>query len=89
MAIEDAFTLAKCLEQTPEDLLSGTERYLMRRRGRTAKVQLQARRNMKLYHVRNPLIQFGRHQYLNFLSTSQPEHFNKSLAWLYDYKVKI
>ncbi|MDX1693401.1 MAG: FAD-dependent monooxygenase [Ketobacteraceae bacterium] len=89
MAIEDAYALAACLEQHPDDLLKGTELYMVRRRDRTAKVQLQARRNMKLYHVRNPMVQFCRHQYLSFLGKSNPEHFNKSLAWLYEYRVKI
>lgn len=89
MAIEDAYVLSGCLEQHPEDLTDGINLYLIRRRDRTTKVQLQARRNMKLYHIRNPLVQFGRHQYLNLLGTSNPEYFNKNLAWLYDYHVKI
>jgi salicylate hydroxylase len=89
MAIEDAYVLTRCLEQAPDDLIKATDRYLLRRRDRTAKVQHQARRNMTLYHVRNPLIQLCRHQYLSFLGKSNPEHFNKSLAWLYDHRAKI
>lgn len=89
MAIEDAYVLSGCLEKHPDNLDEGVNLYLIRRRDRTAKVQSQARKNMKIYHIRNPLIQFCRHQYLNLLGTSNPEYFNHNLAWLYDYQVKV
>ena len=87
MAIEDAYQLASCFKefsQQPEQLKNV---YTNARAQRTAKVQLQARKNMQIYHIRNPLIQFPRDQYLAWRGRRDPEFFNKKLAWLYDYRV--
>jgi salicylate hydroxylase len=54
MAIEDAAALASCLAGVTEEPDAALRRYEGLRRGRTARVQRQARNNGVVYHLRGP-----------------------------------
>jgi len=51
MAIEDAAVLASCLAQTPDDAPAALRTYEDKRRKRTARTQIAARRNGTIYHM--------------------------------------
>jgi salicylate hydroxylase len=55
LAIEDAVTLAACIEAWPGDPPAAFRRYEGLRRPRVARVQRLSRRYGWLYHVRGPL----------------------------------
>lgn len=85
MALEDAFVLATCFTRHADASAEAIKQFVSLRQARATRVQLEARKNMKIYHMRNPLIQFARDQYLFFLSNTRPEYFNRRLQWLYSY----
>jgi salicylate hydroxylase len=82
MAIEDAMTLARILRETPDEIAKGFRKYERLRRHRTARVQREARRNDKIYHMSGPMA-FARNQVMGFSSGTRMMDRYK---WLYGYK---
>ena len=85
MGIEDAQALVHCLDSVPADEVGGM--FFQLRGKRTARVQLTARKNMKVFHERNNLIRFVRDRVLSTMSLIYPEFMNRKLRWLYDYRL--
>jgi salicylate hydroxylase len=82
MAIEDAMTLARVLREAPDNLAKGFRKYERLRRHRTARVQREARRNDRTYHMAGPMA-FFRNQVLGLVSGSKMiDRYN----WLYGHK---
>jgi salicylate hydroxylase len=79
LAIEDAVTLAASLKACGGDALVAFPRYQSLRVDRAARVQAQAARFGRLYHLRGPAA-FAR----NFLlGRRRPESLLRSFDWLY------
>jgi salicylate hydroxylase len=79
LAIEDAITLAASLEASGGDPVSAFPRYQSLRMDRAARVQAQAARFGRIYHLRGPAA-FAR----NFLlGRRSPESLLQSFDWLY------
>ena len=89
MAIEDARVLANAFSAHRNDIDKAIDVYIEHRKPRTTKVQLEARKNMKLYHFRNTFMQIGRDRYLKFRGEMNPEFFNRRLSWLFDYQTPL
>jgi salicylate hydroxylase len=53
MAMEDAYVVAECLGETPDDPAAAFSRYEARRGARTARMQGAAARNSHLFHLSN------------------------------------
>jgi salicylate hydroxylase len=51
MAVEDAAVLAQCFAKTPDDAPAALRNYEDKRRARTRRTQIAARRNGVLYHI--------------------------------------
>jgi 2-polyprenyl-6-methoxyphenol hydroxylase-like FAD-dependent oxidoreductase len=82
LAIEDAVTLAASLKACNGDPLHAFPRYEALRRDRACRVQRQAARNGRLYHLRGPLA-LAR----NFvLRQRRPEALLENFDWLYGGK---
>lgn len=79
LGIEDALALAESLEQYAGDPLLAFPRYEGRRRHRAARVQRQAARYGRIYHLRWPLASAR-----NFvLARERPDQLLASFDWLY------
>ncbi|MGH6825029.1 FAD-dependent monooxygenase [Methyloceanibacter sp.] len=79
LAIEDAVVLAASLKAAGGDALAAFPRYQSLRMERAARVQAQAARFGRIYHLRGPLA-FAR----NFLlGRRRPESLLQSFDWLY------
>jgi 3-hydroxybenzoate 6-monooxygenase len=79
LAVEDAITLAASLEASGGDPVSAFPRYQSLRMYRAARVQAQAARFGRIYHLRGPAA-FAR----NFLlGRRSPESLLQSFDWLY------
>ena len=86
MGIEDAQALAHCFKT-----YSGAEipqQFYQLRKERTARVQLEARKNMGIYHEANPVKCFVRDLGLNLISKTFPSFMDRRLSWLYSYRLK-
>ncbi len=79
MAIEDAAVLASCLQST-DDISSALQRYELRRRSRTARVQRTSRRNARIYHMRGPMAWVRNLALKTGLASTR-----KITDWLYSY----
>jgi len=66
MAIEDAATLARCIESQPGDLAAALRDYDNRRRGRVAQVQRTSRHNGQIYHLKG-VAKFARDRSMQIL----------------------
>lgn len=82
LAIEDAVTLASCLEACPGDASLALSRYESLRHQRTASVQAQASRFGHLYHFRGLLA----HARNVVLSRRSPDGLLAGFDWLYGPK---
>jgi len=81
MAIEDAFTLARCLAES-RDVPQGLAAYESARQPRVAKVRSRGAFNRFAYHARGP-IRLGRDM---VLSLRPPEALAADLDWLYGFR---
>ncbi len=86
MGIEDAQALVYCLDTFSASDVG--EEFFKLRGERTARVQLTARKNMKVFHERSSLVRFVRDKVLSVASVIYPEFMNKKLRWLYDYRLR-
>ena len=86
MAIEDAWVLARLLDQwndgDPAEALAEYERY---RLPRTRRVQLGARNQGELFHLSKPLAVWRRNLTLGFGSRFLPELAMQRSDWIYNY----
>lgn len=82
MAIEDAVTVAKCLEDKSADLSGALRMYEGLRRQRTARVRRAARFTGKLYHMGGPQA-LARNVALGRMGQ---EKFRERYDWLYDWR---
>ncbi len=86
MGIEDAQALVHCFDNVPADEVG--EMFFQLRGKRTARVQLTARKNMKVFHERNGIVRFVRDRVLSTMGMIYPEFMNRKLRWLYDYRLR-
>lgn len=83
MAIEDAWILAACLDNMP-DQTSALARFETLRRPRTARIVAAANVNARNYHLTGPL-RLAAHAGLRLASRFAPERLLGRFDWLYDY----
>ncbi|MEE4361441.1 MAG: FAD-dependent monooxygenase [Pseudomonadales bacterium] len=86
MAIEDAWVLARCLEDRDEDEpRMALRRYQQARGPRTARVQRAAREQGERFHARAPLRRIARDLELGLGSRLLPELAMARFDWLHGY----
>jgi len=85
MAIEDAYALAHMLELHSRDLSHALTQYATHRRPRTSRVQLESRRQGKLYHLTNPLQVASRNFVIGFGSRMLPGLARRRYDWLFGF----
>ncbi len=86
MAIEDAWALSDCLGLSAT-VEQANSHYFQRRLERTARVQAQARKNMRIFHRRNALTQFSTYAPMTIAARLVPKLVRSRLDWLYCYDV--
>ncbi len=80
MAMEDAVCLAHMFETHPDDIETALERYMLQRRVRTARVQLDSRLiGDYIYHAAGATAEVRNH----VMSKLSPDEWYDKLAWLY------
>lgn len=87
MAIEDAYFLGECFKRFENEKIA--QAFFQHRHPRTSRVQLEARKNMGIYHEANPVKRFVRDTGLQLFSHLYPEFMNKRLNWLYNYQPEL
>ena len=88
MALEDAWTLARLLEDRDEEApAAALDRYQRLRRPRTARVQHEARQQGERFHERGPLRRLARDLELGLGSRLAPELAMARYDWLHGYDV--
>lgn len=85
LALEDAWVLARSLQEAP-DIGSGLEAYQSRRRERAQNVVQAASRNAWKYHLRAPL-SWPAHQVLKFGGRYAPQKMVSQFDWIYRHDV--
>ncbi|MEO1639346.1 MAG: FAD-dependent monooxygenase [Pseudomonadota bacterium] len=85
LAIEDAYVLARCSDETP-DLAEGLRRYQELRRPRVSRAIKAANANARNYHLRG-VSRMMAHTGLRAMGAMAPNAFLNRLAWLYDHDV--
>lgn len=85
LALEDAFTLARALDRTP-DLPAGLAAYQAARRARVVRVVEAANRNARNYHLRAPLAPMA-HMALRLSQRFVPNAPLRQFGWIYDHDV--
>ncbi|MEO0904794.1 MAG: FAD-dependent monooxygenase [Pseudomonadota bacterium] len=85
LAIEDAYVLARCCDETPS-LEAGLRAYQGMRRARVVQAIEAANKNARNYHL-GGLQRRVAHAGLKIMGLVAPEAFLKRLSWLYDYDV--
>lgn len=88
MAIEDGYVLARELSDEP-DINTALSSYFQQRNGRTAKVQLGARRNMGVFHQRTLKGKLKTYAPLWLASRISPDKFDERNDWLYGHDVTV
>jgi len=86
MALEDAWTLARCLseEDLPEAALA---RYQALRRDRTARIVEAATDNATNYHLRPGPLRFAAHSALRLAARAAPHAVTNRYAWIHTHDV--
>jgi salicylate hydroxylase len=87
MAIEDAFVLARCLEQAGDQIAAGLQRYEAIRKPRASRVLASARNNMGVFHRSNPLTQAATYGPMKVANTLLPAVVHARQDWLYGHDV--
>ena len=85
LAIEDAYVLARCVDEAP-DFEAGLARYQSERRPRVMRAIEAANANAKNYHLSGVKRRVA-HMGLKTLGKVAPDAFLNRLAWLYDHDV--
>jgi len=85
MAIEDAWVLADCLANLPDNAALST--YQQRRQGRVTRVVAAANANARNYHIRNPVMRLAAHSALRVASRVTPKALIRQFDWLYQHDV--
>ncbi|MEM9425494.1 MAG: FAD-dependent monooxygenase [Pseudomonadota bacterium] len=85
LALEDAWTLARCLSDHPLD--EALTRYQDLRRDRCMRVTEAASRNARNYHLSFPPVRFIGHTALRFAGAVAPGRVRDSLGWIYNHDV--
>lgn len=86
MALEDAWTLARCLDEQA-DQSAALEAYQLRRRDRCARIVAAANGNAWKYHLRNPLIRGVAHSGLKIAGRLAPDRMLHQFDWIYGHDV--
>lgn len=89
-AIEDAWVLAEHVDRVGDDLSdlpTALEAYEAVRKPRTTKVQNGARKMLRLFHHRNPIIAFFAYTPLWIIGRLAPSMFLRRNAWIYSHDV--
>jgi salicylate hydroxylase len=82
MAVEDAVVAAQCLARRPEDAAAALQTYSAIRRGRTRRVQRQAARNGRHYHLQGVSAMLRNAA----MSVMGGQHLLGHYDWLYDWR---
>lgn len=85
LALEDAATLASCVEQSPADLARAFAIYDRERLARTSSVVAQARRNGQIYHLDG----FAARARDATLRLTPPEILMARYDWIYGWKARV
>ena len=85
LALEDAYVLARTLEDAP-DIPTGLAAYQQTRRARVERVVQAANRNARNYHLRPPLAQIA-HLVLRLSGRLAPNAPLRQFGWIYDHDV--
>lgn len=84
MAIEDAWVLAKCLnEDMPVD--RALKQYETLRLPRTSRVQAQSRQNAKTFHKQSPMTRLTTYGPMQLADRLAPQVVRSKLDWLYGF----
>ena len=83
MAVEDAWTLAACLDATP-DQATALSRYENLRRPRTARIVAAANDNARNYHLTGPK-RLAAHVALRIGGKIAPNAILSRFEWIYDF----
>jgi salicylate hydroxylase len=83
--IEDAIALARCLSRHTADPPAAFEEYERRRKPRTSRVQEEARRNGKLFHIASPTLVLIRDTLFRTLGRFRPEALAGMHSWLFGH----
>lgn len=85
LAMEDAWVLARMLENWEEEVANGLSEYERYRRPRAARVQVQARQEGQLLHVSDSRRMLWRNLRMALASRYLPEIAMQRYDWLYGY----
>ncbi|MEM7718867.1 MAG: FAD-dependent monooxygenase [Pseudomonadota bacterium] len=85
LALEDAWTLARCLNEAP--VAEALPAYQALRQDRVTRVTDAATRNARNYHLRFPPARFAAHSLLRLAGAVAPDRVRDSLAWIYTHDV--
>ncbi|AHM05616.1 Salicylate hydroxylase [Roseibacterium elongatum DSM 19469] len=86
MALEDAWTLARCLSEDT-DIETALTRYQALRRDRTARIVEAATDNAANYHLRPGPLRFAAHSALRLAARAAPHAVTRRFAWVHDHDV--
>ena len=86
MALEDAWMLARCLDEGP-DTEAALARYQAARRPRCERIVAAANGNAWKYHLSFPPLRLAAHLGMRTLSTLAPARMVGQFDWLYGYDV--
>ncbi len=87
MAIEDAFMLARCLDERAGAPEAALLRYQTLRRPRTDRMLASARANMAIFHPSNPLTQAATYGPMMLADRLWPAIICSAQDWIYGYDV--
>ena len=86
MALEDAFVLARVLNDT-DNIRLAFAGYETTRKQRATSVQQLAARNGKVFHLSNPAIRTATHESLRLSAKIAPHKLENRFDWIYKHKV--
>lgn len=87
MAIEDAYTLATALEQSPAHVEVALQAYEAARRPRTTRVQLTSRERSRQHQLDSPLARLRRDIKIAFQKLLNPKQHTYKIEWIYSHDV--
>lgn len=85
LALEDAWVLARCLNEQP--VADALPAYQALREDRCRRVTEAATRNARNYHLSFPPVRFAGHTALRVVDTLAPGRLRDSLSWIYNHDV--
>lgn len=87
MAVEDAFVLARCLTEQPDQPENALRTYETLRKPRTTKVLLSARANMGVFHRSNLASQIATYAPMRAADSLLPGFVRSRQDWIYGFDV--